>query len=140
MEFTVTKNQEATEAEFLWSKLRQHGLQKLANPSLEYNSLFSILVKEESEIVGGMLGEIYYKGLHISLLWVRDDFRSKGVGTLLMEKAYELARETESNIVYLDTFSFQAPRFYEKLGFTIFGKIENFPEGFTRYFLFKRLD
>ena len=27
----------------------------------------------------------------------------------------------------------------EKLGFEVFGKIENFPETYTRYFLVKRL-
>ncbi|HMV43284.1 MAG TPA: GNAT family N-acetyltransferase [Leptospiraceae bacterium] len=139
MEIIVEKTQDPNESAFLWARLREHGLEKLSNPSLEYNCLFSILVKEAEEIIGGMLGEIYYKGLHISLLWVREDYRNKGVGTILMEKAEGLARETESTVVYLDTFSFQAPRFYEKLGFSILGQIENFPEGYTRFFLFKRI-
>ena len=38
----------------------------------------------------------------------------------------------------LDTFAFQAPAFYEKQGYTLFGTIEDLPPGHARYFLQKR--
>jgi ribosomal protein S18 acetylase RimI-like enzyme len=38
---------------------------------------------------------------------------------------------------WLDTFSFQARGFYERLGYSIFGTIENFPPGHRRFFLKK---
>lgn len=41
--------------------------------------------------------------------------------------------------VYLDTFDFQARPFYEKLGFTVFGTLEDYPPGHRRFFLKKRL-
>ncbi len=41
--------------------------------------------------------------------------------------------------IWLDTFSFQAPVFYEKLGFKEFGQITNFPPGHSRTFYVKRL-
>jgi hypothetical protein len=41
---------------------------------------------------------------------------------------------------FLDTFSFQARPFYEKQGYTVFGRIENFPKGHTRFLLSKRWD
>ncbi len=40
---------------------------------------------------------------------------------------------------YLDTFSFQAPDFYQKLGYEIYGKLDDFPKGHCRYFLRKKL-
>ncbi len=40
---------------------------------------------------------------------------------------------------WLDTFAFQAPGFYEKLGYEIFGTLDQFPRGSCRHFLYKRL-
>jgi hypothetical protein len=40
---------------------------------------------------------------------------------------------------YLDTFSFQAPDFYKKLGYEVFGELQDFPHGHQRYFMKKRL-
>jgi GNAT superfamily N-acetyltransferase len=139
MEISITKTPDENDVIFLWSKLREHGLGKLANPEMEERFFFAIIAREEGEIVGGMLGEMYYRGLHIALLWVNESLRKTGIGTVLIGKAEELARESNCTLIYLDTFSFQAPKFYEKLGFEIFGKIENFPETYTRYFLLKRI-
>ena len=41
---------------------------------------------------------------------------------------------------YLDTFDFQARPFYERLGYQLFGQLDDFPPGGSRYFLRKRLD
>ncbi len=139
MEITITKTPDAKDVEFLWSKLREHGLGMLANTEMEEKFLFAIIAREGGEIIGGMLGEMYYRGLHISLLWVSENLRKTGLGTTMIGKAEDLARESSCTLIYLDTFSFQAPKFYEKLGFEVFGKIENFPENYTRYFLLKRL-
>jgi hypothetical protein len=40
--------------------------------------------------------------------------------------------------VWLDSFSFQAPGFYKKLGYSVFGTLPDFPKGETRYFFSKR--
>lgn len=139
MELTITKSLNSKDVEFLWSKLREHGLAKLSNPDLEGKFFFGILAKEEEEIKAGLLGQVYYRGMHVDLLWVDESLRKTGVGSSLLKKAEELAHESSCTLIYLDTFSFQAPKFYEKLGFEIFGKIENFPDTYTRYFLVKRL-
>lgn len=139
MKILITKTPEKEDIEFLWSKLREHGLSKISNPEVEEKFLFAILAKEGEVIQGGLLGQVYYKGMHVQLLWVDESLRKSGIGSSLLQKAEELARESKCNLIYLDTFSFQAPKFYEKWGFEVFGKIENFPDNFTRYFLVKRL-
>jgi hypothetical protein len=40
----------------------------------------------------------------------------------------------------LDTWGFQAKPFYEALGYTVFGVLEDYPPGETEYLLAKRLD
>lgn len=40
---------------------------------------------------------------------------------------------------YLDTFSFQAPGFYQRAGYRVFGELPDFPAGHRRYFMTKEL-
>ena len=40
---------------------------------------------------------------------------------------------------WLDTFEFQARGFYERLGYTCFGRLEDYPPGFARYFMKKTM-
>ena len=56
-----------------------------------------------------------------------------------MEVAEAEARQRGAQNAYLDTFSFQAPDFYKKLGYQVFGELPDFPTGHQRYFLKKEL-
>jgi ribosomal protein S18 acetylase RimI-like enzyme len=53
--------------------------------------------------------------------------------------AEDLAREMNCIGIWLDTFDFQAPEFYRRLGFSEFGQIEDHPPGHRRFFMRKRL-
>jgi len=77
--------------------------------------------------------------LFIELLWVSDERRQRGLGRSLMQKAELEARKRGIGSVYLDTFSFQAPGFYKKLGYREFGKLNDFPTGHTRHWMTKAL-
>lgn len=52
----------------------------------------------------------------------------------------DFAVEKGCRFIYLDTFSFQAPGFYKKNGYEIFGMLEDHPKGFNQYFLHKKLE
>jgi GNAT superfamily N-acetyltransferase len=94
---------------------------------------------QDDEILGGVLGDIWGGWLHVSFLWVAEELRGQGHGTTLLRQAeaYALARGCAN--VYLETHSFQARPFYEKLGYEVFGTLEAFPPGHAKYFLRKRL-
>jgi GNAT superfamily N-acetyltransferase len=68
---------------------------------------------------------------------VAEDLRGQDYGTKLMEAAELEARSRGCHAAYVDTFSFLALDFYRKVGYTIFGELEDFPKGHTRYFLRK---
>ena len=51
----------------------------------------------------------------------------------------EEARQRGAKNSYLDTFSFQAPEFYKRNGYHVFGELQDFPPGHQRYFFTKRL-
>ena len=49
------------------------------------------------------------------------------------------ARARDGTLVYLDTFTFQAPDFYRRLGYTVATTIEGFPDGIIKFLMTKRL-
>jgi len=102
----------------------------------------ALLVRDEQsdEVVGGLYGKILYRWLFVELLTVPEQTRGQGMGTRLMRMAEEFAREKGCIGVWLDTFSFQAPEFYRKHGFSEFGHIDDYPPGHQRIFFKKRLN
>ncbi|MBK5553613.1 GNAT family N-acetyltransferase [Pseudomonas sp. TH03] len=101
---------------------------------------FALLVRDDhGEILGGLYGRVFYQWLFIELLSVPKQARGQGMGSRLMNMAEELAREKECVGIWLDTFDFQAPAFYKKLGYSELGHIADYPPGHQRFFLQKRL-
>lgn len=92
-----------------------------------------------AEVVGGLLGEVNHGWLFVSALWVADHVRGTGIGSDIVREAEAEARRRGCRGVYLDTYSFQARPFYEKLGYRVFGELADCPPGGTRYYLCKRL-
>ena len=94
---------------------------------------------DESEILGGLLGHIWAHWLCIAILAMREPFRGHGYGTELLARAERYALERGCTNVWLSTFSFQARPFYERLGYRLFGTLEDYPKGYSLFFMTKRL-
>jgi GNAT superfamily N-acetyltransferase len=94
---------------------------------------------DTDEILGGLWAEIYYGHLHVDLLFVPEALRRSGIGRQILTQAEQEASRRGCRGVWLDTFSFQARGFYERLGYTAFGLIEDYPPGHSRFFLKKAL-
>ena len=102
-------------------------------------SLTFFLRDEEGSIIGGVHGNSGWSWLYIRTLWVSETVRGSGYGTALMREAEREAIRRGCQNIYLDTFTFQAVDFYLKLGYRIFGELEDFPPGHKRVFLRKTL-
>jgi len=89
-------------------------------------------------VIGGLEAYIGYRWLFIRWLWIDAKHRRSGLGRVLIARAEELARKRGAIGAWVDTFSFQARPFYEKLGFRLFGTIDDYPPGHKRFFLKKR--
>jgi GNAT superfamily N-acetyltransferase len=98
-----------------------------------------VLQGADGTIAGGVIAATYYGWLYVDLLWVREDLRGQGYGGRLLALAEEAARRRGAQHAYLDTFSFQAPDFYVKHGYRVFGELPDFPPGHRRYFFTKQL-
>lgn len=123
--------------------------QAILQPLIEYNDAqtggsksepFALMVKDQNgEILGGLYGRMIFRWMFIELLSVPEQGRGLGIGSKLMAQAEALAKEKNCYGVWLDTFDFQAPEFYKKLGFSQFGEIVDYPPGHKRHFFQKRL-
>jgi GNAT superfamily N-acetyltransferase len=95
---------------------------------------------ESDEIVGGLWGQSVADWLFVDLLVVPEASRKRGIGTSLLRQAEDVARKRNCVGVWLSTGTFQAPVFYEKLGYEQFGQIADLPRGHKTFFYSKRLD
>lgn len=92
-----------------------------------------------NKLVGGLAGEIGWRWLHVSLLWVDEACRGRGIGRRLLRAAEREAAHRGCGHAYLDTLAFQALPFYEREGYTIFGVLDGYPPGHRQYYLRKSL-
>jgi GNAT superfamily N-acetyltransferase len=91
-------------------------------------------------VVGGFWGCTSFQWLYVQMLFVPEALRGLGVGSALMASAEAAARGRGCRGAYVDVFSFQAGPFYEKLGYTLFGVLDDFPPGYDRLYLRKQFD
>jgi ribosomal protein S18 acetylase RimI-like enzyme len=77
--------------------------------------------------------------VEITSLWVHPSLRRNGYGSRLLQTLEQEARSQQCHSALLDTYSFQAPEFYQRLGYEVFGVIDGYPRGYQKVFLKKRL-
>ena len=81
----------------------------------------------------------YWRETYVELLWLSEAARGAGLGAQLVEEAERRAQRHGSRLIHLNTYSFQAPGFYEAQGYRRFGAVSGSPRGEKRYFYVKRL-
>jgi GNAT superfamily N-acetyltransferase len=107
--------------------------------SFDAEKFLIVLRDAAGEMVGGATGDSRWGWLFVGGFAVIDAYRGQGWGTRLMAKVETLARDRHCHTVWLDTYSFQAKPFYEKLGFSVFATMEDYPPGHQRFILSKKL-
>lgn len=96
-------------------------------------------IKSDDKIIAGINSCLYFDEiLYVAVLFVVDEYRHQDLGSFLLGKVEDEARSMGAKMVHLDTFDFQASRFYPKYGYEAFGVLD-YPKGYKRYYFKKNL-
>jgi GNAT superfamily N-acetyltransferase len=105
----------------------------------EYHPVVFCLRNAADGFCGGVSGYVWGGWLHIRLLWLDETVRGSGFGSALLEAAEQHACALGCCDAHVQTFDFQAPSFYRRHGYVMFGQLADCPRGYTSFFLRKRL-
>lgn len=105
----------------------------------DFRPLALVIADDGGQTIGGLWARTAFGWLFVELLFVPESLRGQGLGRDLMRQAEAEALARGCHGAWLDTFEFQARGFYERLGYTCFGELNEYPPGFSRYFLRKTL-
>jgi GNAT superfamily N-acetyltransferase len=121
----------------------EHGLGRYNAEQAGYSDARSlaVLVSDPAThaVVGGLLGRTSLGLLFVDLFFLPADLRGHRLGSDVIEQAEEEAKRRGCRASVLYTISFQAPGFYERHGYRVFGTIPCDPPGTSRVFMVKDL-
>jgi GNAT superfamily N-acetyltransferase len=108
--------------------------------NVELGRPIKIFVRDQAhQVVGGLIATVFGGWVYISLLWIEESLRNHGYGARLMLLCESEAVQMGCQYAHLDTYSFEARPFYERLGYELFATLDDYPKGYCKYFLKKQL-
>jgi GNAT superfamily N-acetyltransferase len=137
VEFQVDDNPDSRDIEFLETQIRREAS---AAMGLGDEVELAIFVRDSGTVVAGISGWTWGDCCELQSLWVEPSLRGRWLGTRLIAAAEaEAAARGCSQSVHF-TYAFQAGRLYERNGYELVGKVEDFPSGTDALWYRKRLN
>ncbi len=99
------------------------------------------ILDQAGTVLGGLTGRTHAipAWFEISVIWIEERLRNRGLGRRLMEQAEQIAYQRGCHYARLATSDYQAPAFYQKLGYTLYGTLENCPPGEMAFYFWKKI-
>lgn len=94
---------------------------------------------EAGEIVGGAIGRVHFSQFYLDNIWVKEEFRSEGLGTKIHESVVACAKQCACQRIQLNTLNEKAIGFYTRLNYEILATIEGYVDGFNLYYMAKKI-
>jgi ribosomal protein S18 acetylase RimI-like enzyme len=102
---------------------------------------FTGSIKDDAgRIMAAVSGHTWGGTCQVTYLWVDEGRRRSGLGRTLLSAVEVEARRRHCLQVILWTHTFQAPGFYERLGYAQEARIADYPRGHAQLLYVKRLD
>lgn len=137
MKYIESEKVTKEEKEHIFQQLLKYNLENIEDKLVKDIGLF--VEDEKGNRVAGLIGETHGNWLEVEYLWVSEELRGQHIGTELMRKVEKIAINRGCKYAFLNTFSFQAPDFYVKLGYKEEFVLHDCPLTGKRYYYTKNL-
>lgn len=122
------------DSEYIHKRLQAHNA-----PFMSDWEELSFHMEEDGRIVAGVVAERTADTVEVAYLFVEESCRGRGLGRALLERVEDTAREKGARRIALNTYSFQAPNFYPKLGYREVLKLEPCFGQHSQFYFLKEL-
>lgn len=119
------ENIDSQKSQIIGDLIRSYNLSKREVAESEPLNLY---VEDDSgELMAGLVAETFGNWLEIEYLFVKDDLRGQGIGSQLLQQAESEAKKRNCRFVFVNTYQFQAPAFYQKQGYKEVFTLKDYP-------------
>ncbi|AOG08785.1 GNAT family N-acetyltransferase [Agrobacterium sp. RAC06] len=125
-----------TARDAILASIKAHN-ETMLGPS-DRRDLFIPIQADDGSVDGGLVGYTGRGWLYVELLSVPERLRGQGMAGRLLTLAEEEAKARGCIGAYIDTINPAACRAYERAGYHVFGRIEDFAKGYDICWLIKR--
>lgn len=131
------ENIESQKSQVIGDLIRSYNRSKREAAESEPLNLY---VEDDSgELMAGLVAETFGNWLEIEYLFVKEDLRGQGIGSKLLQQAESEAKKRNCCYVFVNTYQFQAPAFYEKQGYKEVFTLKDYPYTGQRHYYQKKL-
>ena len=104
--------------EKIYEAFSRHAIEMTGHDE-KFDSVAFIANNQDGIFVGVVVVEIFWGALHVKYVYVEEEYRGRGIATNLMENAFKYGRNNQCSFAFVETMSFQALGFYQKMGFEL---------------------
>ncbi|MCB1107439.1 MAG: GNAT family N-acetyltransferase [Chlamydiia bacterium] len=115
------------------SGFSEHAIEEMGQDG--FSEPIAFVVRQERSCIGVLVVRSFWGSLHIKNLWVHRDHRKQGIGRALLSKAFVYGMKEGHAFAFVETLSFQALEFYQKLGFVLEYTRNGYAQGISFHYL-----
>lgn len=124
--------------QFIYDCFAQYSIEVMGFDGLSEDSI-AFIIEESGKFIGTCVVQLFWGQLHIKYLLVDKEYRNRGIAKQLLTHVFNFGKTKGCTLAYVETMSFQAPLFYQKLGFKVELIRHGFSGGISFYYLKKDL-
>lgn len=139
LSYTVLDKIDPADAKRLSQGLTQHAAS--VGVETELADMCVLAHDAAGALMGGVTAGTGWALCYVKLLWVHESQRRQGLGRKLMDMVEEQALARGCHTMAVDTYNYQGPEFYPKLGFREYGRLDGLgaDRNLTRFWYMKRI-
>lgn len=140
MDFHITVENNKEDRNHINNMLFEYNLKHFPVDLRGRNEEINLFIRDEdSNVRGGIVGEVCWNWLEIYTFMIDEDLRKLGYGSKLLLEIEKIALEKKCDFIKVDTLSFQALDFYKKHGYQEYGVLDGVGRDYKHYYLKKDL-